>query len=83
MQKTDKYEVADYKRVKVQLHSGAKAWVYVSANSKTEPEEIRISVPQEHEDKFEQILFYILNKIGDKPNIDMAVLSKILYFINI
>ena len=26
----DKYEVADYKRVCVQLHSGMSAWVYIS-----------------------------------------------------
>lgn len=30
LQLADKYEVADYKRVCVQLHSGASAWVYVS-----------------------------------------------------
>ena len=29
----DQYEVADYKRVKVQLRSGIEAWVYVSAHS--------------------------------------------------
>lgn len=28
--KADQYEVADYKRVKVQLLSGTSAWVYVS-----------------------------------------------------
>ena len=29
----DEYEVADYKRVKVDLSSGQSAWVYVSSNS--------------------------------------------------
>lgn len=30
LQQADKYEVKDYKRVFVQLRSGASAWVYVS-----------------------------------------------------
>ncbi len=29
----DKYEVADYKRIRVQLGSGIFAWVYVNANN--------------------------------------------------
>ena len=29
----DKYEVSDYKRIKVDLASGLPAWVYVAANS--------------------------------------------------
>lgn len=32
LQQADKYEVADYKRVRVKLCSGTEAWVYVSAN---------------------------------------------------
>ncbi len=30
LRQADAYEVADYKRVKVKLHSGISAWVYVS-----------------------------------------------------
>lgn len=44
--------------------------------------EIRISVPQERVDKFRQVLFYILKKIGGKPNVGMTVLYKLLYFID-
>ncbi|MDP3953449.1 MAG: DUF4065 domain-containing protein [bacterium] len=44
--------------------------------------EIRISVPQEKADKFEQTLLYILAKIGGKPNIGQTVLYKLLYFID-
>ncbi len=44
--------------------------------------EIRISVPQEKVDKFRQILFYILKKVGGKPNVGMTVLYKLLYFID-
>ncbi len=44
--------------------------------------EIRISVPQEKAEKFEQVLLYILSKIGGKPNIGQTVLYKLLYFID-
>lgn len=43
---------------------------------------IRISIPQEKADKFEQTLLYILAKIGGKPNIGQTVLYKLLYFID-
>ncbi|MEK9179430.1 MAG: helix-turn-helix domain-containing protein [Patescibacteria group bacterium] len=44
--------------------------------------EIRINVPQEKAEKFEQVLLYILAKIGGKPNIGQTVLYKLLYFID-
>lgn len=44
--------------------------------------EIRISIPQEKAKKFEQVLLYILAKIGGKPNIGQTVLYKLLYFID-
>ncbi|MDD3896926.1 MAG: DUF4065 domain-containing protein [Candidatus Peribacteraceae bacterium] len=44
--------------------------------------EIRINIPQEKADKFEQTLLYILRKIGGKPNIGQTVLYKLLYFID-
>jgi len=43
---------------------------------------IRISIPQERADKFREALVYILKKVGWKPNFGMAVLYKILYFID-
>lgn len=45
-------------------------------------QEIRISVPQKKVDKFKEILLYILKKIGGKPNIGMAAVYKLLYFID-
>lgn len=33
LEQADKYEVADYKRVRVKLLSGISAWVYVNKNS--------------------------------------------------
>ena len=45
-------------------------------------EEIRINVPQKNLKKFKEVLLYILNKIGSKPNIGETLLYKILYFID-
>src|SRR3989344_5378574 len=44
--------------------------------------EIRINIPQEKAQKFEQVLLYILAKIGGKPNIGQTVLYKLLTFID-
>ncbi|NQT65327.1 MAG: DUF4065 domain-containing protein [FCB group bacterium] len=53
------------------------------ATEETPPkEEIRINVPQKNLSKFKEVLLYILNKVGSKPNIGEAVLYKILYFID-
>lgn len=41
---------------------------------------IRINVPQRNLEKFKEVLLYILNKIGSKPNIGETVLYKLLYF---
>jgi transcriptional regulator with XRE-family HTH domain len=43
---------------------------------------IRISVPQRNLEKFKEVLLYILNKVGSKPNIGESVLYKLLYFID-
>ena len=51
-------------------------------NTAPEPSDIRISVPQDRVDKFKEVLLYILNKIGAKPNVGETVLYKLLYFID-
>jgi len=43
---------------------------------------MRVSVPQEKVDKFKEVLLYVLNKVGAKPNIGQTVLYKLLYFID-
>lgn len=48
---------------------------------KLEPS-IRISVPQNNLEKFKEVLLYILNKVGSKPNIGETVIYKLLYFID-
>lgn len=44
--------------------------------------ETRISVPQKNIIKFKEVLLYILNKVGSKPNIGESVIYKLLYFID-
>ena len=43
---------------------------------------IRINVPRKRVAKFKEVLLYILNKVGSKPNVGEAVLFKLLYFID-
>ena len=45
-------------------------------------EDLRINIPIKNIEKFKQILIYILNKVGAKPNVGMTVLYKLLYFID-
>jgi transcriptional regulator with XRE-family HTH domain len=49
---------------------------------KKQKNSIRINVPQKNMDKFREILLYIINKVGSKPNIGEAVIYKLLYFID-
>jgi DNA-binding XRE family transcriptional regulator/uncharacterized phage-associated protein len=62
--------------VRVSLQKGDKK------NTFLENKEIRISVPQKKIDKFKEILLYILEKAGSKPNIGITALYKLLYFID-
>jgi transcriptional regulator with XRE-family HTH domain len=45
-------------------------------------DEIRISVPRKNLKKFREVLLYILNRVGAKPNIGETVIYKLLYFID-
>lgn len=45
-------------------------------------QDIRIRIPQNKVEKFKQVLLYVLDKIGARPNIGQTVLYKILYFID-
>lgn len=44
--------------------------------------QIRINVPQKNFVKFKEVLLYILNRVGSKPNIGETVIYKLLYFID-
>ncbi len=43
---------------------------------------MRISVPTKNVAKFREVLLYILNKVGARPNIGETVLYKLLYFVD-
>jgi len=43
---------------------------------------IRINVPQRNINKFKEVLLYVLNRIGSKPNVGETVIYKLLYFID-
>lgn len=54
----------------------------IEGKKATEEQEIRIDIPQENISKFKQVLLYILNKVGAKPNVGQTVIYKLLYFID-
>ena len=62
------------KEPKVILHEGG--------GKKRMETQIRINVPQKNLKKFKEVLLYILNKVGSKPNIGETVIYKLLYFID-
>lgn len=45
-----------------------------------EKSDIRVSVPEFKKDKFKNVILYILEKCGAKPNVGETVLYKLLYF---
>lgn len=45
-------------------------------------QEMRINVPQQNLEKFKQVLLYVSERVGAKPNVGMTVLYKLLYFID-
>ena len=46
------------------------------------PKEVHIRVTEKSLDKFKQVVLYVLNKVGGKPNVGETVLHKLLYFID-
>jgi len=63
-------------RIKVKFEKGKK-----SAPQKSEPE-MRISVPQQNLKKFKEVLLYVLEKVGARPQIGETAIYKLLYFID-
>lgn len=43
---------------------------------------LRINVPQKNVEKFREVLIYILNRVGSRPNIGESVIYKLLYFVD-
>lgn len=50
--------------------------------AKKDPQDITIRVTQKNLRKFKQVLLYILEKVGSRPNFGETVLHKLLYFID-
>jgi len=44
--------------------------------------DLQIRVTEKNLEKFKQVLLYVLNKVGAKPNVGETVLHKLLYFID-
>jgi transcriptional regulator with XRE-family HTH domain len=66
------------------LNLEAEVEVIIPAVKSEEKSELtlRINVPQKNLKKFKEVLLYILNKVGAKPNIGETVIYKLLYFID-
>jgi len=62
---------------KIKLEKKAK-----QVKPKRQKQEMRISVPQEKVEKFKEVLLYILERIGARPNIGEGVVCKLMYFID-
>jgi len=62
---------------KVELEKNTK-----QIKQKKQKQEMRISVPQKRVKKFKEVLLYILERIGARPNIGEAVVCKLMYFID-
>jgi transcriptional regulator with XRE-family HTH domain len=43
---------------------------------------MRLSIPQKNLRKFQEVILYVLSKVGSKPNVGEAVIYKLLYFID-
>ena len=50
--------------------------------TKEKKPEIRISVPQQNLKKFREVLLYVLEKVGARPNIGETAIYKLFYFID-
>ncbi len=56
--------------------------VTIEKRSSRKSDNLKIRVTKKNLDKFKQVLLYVLNKVGGKPNIGETVLHKLLYFID-
>jgi len=52
------------------------------ADTVKKSEDLQIRIMRKNLNKFKEVLLYILNKVGGKPNIGETVLQKLLYFVD-
>ena len=55
---------------------------FASFELEEKAEQLRFNTPEENIEKFKQVLLYVLERVGAKPNVGMTVLYKLLYFID-
>ena len=60
----------------------SKVILKVKKNKSQKTGNIQIRVQEKNLEKFKQVLLYILNEVGGKPNVGETVLHKLLYFID-
>lgn len=56
--------------------------VIVEKEAAPQKQDLQIRVTQKNLNKFKQVLLYVLEKVGSKPNVGETVLNKLLYFID-
>lgn len=56
--------------------------IIIERKLEKKPDNLQIRITEKNLDKFKQVLLYILNKVGGKPNVGETVLHKLLYFID-
>lgn len=56
--------------------------VIVEKEEPVQTQDLQIRVTQKNLNKFKQVLLYVLEKVGGKPNVGETVLNKLLYFID-
>jgi len=76
---TDMLAGKTFKDPEVKLPKSSKQ---TKQSSKKAKPDIRINVPQKNLEKFKEVLLYILEKVGAKPNVGETVIYKLLYFID-
>jgi DNA-binding XRE family transcriptional regulator len=54
----------------------------IGKKAKKAKQEMRISVPQQNLKKFKEVLLYVLEKVGARPNIGETAIYKLFYFID-
>ena len=56
--------------------------IIVDEEEKSPAADLEIRVTKKDLEKFKQVLLYVLEKVGGKPNVGETVLNKLLYFID-
>jgi len=77
-----KIESGDRKLTEIEKSKLKEVFGFLNNEKELKNSNIRIDIPQKNIEKFKQILLYIAQEVGGKPNVGMTVLYKLLYFID-